>query len=55
MRFLVHVGRVLNDVVRYSIASRQFGLLLILLLGLLLAAVVTTAQVAAPFVIYPFV
>jgi hypothetical protein len=55
MRFLRHLGRLIRDLLSYSIATRRISLLLALVAGLVLTAVSLAGQAAAPFVVYPFV
>lgn len=54
MRFLRHLGRLIGQLLSFSVATRRVSLLLALLAGLVLTAVTLAGQAAAPFVVYPF-
>jgi hypothetical protein len=49
-----HVLWVLMSVVRFGLSTRNLVVALVALVGLALLAVAFAAQVAAPFVLYPF-
>ena len=49
-----HIVRLLGETVTMAVATRRISLLVAILLGLVLAVVVITVQVAAPLVVYPF-
>ena len=54
MLFLRHLGRLIGQLLSFSIATRRVSLLLVLVAGLILTAVTAAGQAAAPFVVYPF-
>ena len=55
MRTVVNVVRLLGSVIRYSAASRRWSLGVVVVLGIVLAAVVVLTKVVAPLAVYPFV
>lgn len=54
MRFFVHLWRLVRASFRYSLSSRRYALIVLVLLGFVLLAVTATAQASAPFLLYPF-
>lgn len=54
MMLLRHVGGLLGQVIRFAIKGRRVAILLLVVLGLLLAAAIASAQVASVYVLYPF-
>ena len=54
-RLLLAVGRVATSTLRYGMATRRLGVVVVVLVGFALVAVTVAAQAAAPFVLYPFV
>ena len=50
-----HVARLLGSTIAYGVSTRRITLLLLVLLGVLLVAVVSAAEVVAPIAVYPFV
>lgn len=51
IRWLAELSK---QLVTFTVASRRPGLLLIVVIGFLIAAVTVAVQIAAPVVIYPF-
>lgn len=51
---LRHATRTVISVVRFSITTRNAVVLALVIGGLILVAMATAAQTAAPFVLYPF-
>ncbi len=49
-----HIVRLLGETITMALVTRRISLLVAILVGLVLAAVVVTVQVAAPLVVYPF-
>lgn len=54
MMLLRHVGHLLGQVLRFAVNGRRIGILLLVVVGLALAAVIASAQVASVYVLYPF-
>lgn len=54
MRLLRHVARLIGQTLVFGVATNRLWIVLAVLLGLAAAAIALSAQVAAPFVIYPF-
>ncbi len=54
MRLAAHVLRLVGETLWFGVATRRAWLILAVLLGLVLTALVVSAQVTAPFVVYPF-
>jgi hypothetical protein len=55
VRLAVHVGRLVTDLVRFSVARRHVALLVVILVAIAVVGLVIASQAAAPFVLYPFV
>lgn len=54
MRRARNVATLLAETVRYGVASRRWSFVVLVLVGLLLAAAVIVTQLVAPIAIYPF-
>lgn len=54
MNLLRHVARLVWETLAFGLATRRVSLVVVVLLGLLLVALVVSAQAAVPFVVYPF-
>jgi hypothetical protein len=51
---LVHVLRLLGETLVFGLATRRLSVVVAVVLGLLLLALVVTAQTVAPVAVYPF-
>ena len=54
MRLARHVATMVLEALRFSASERQWSVIAVLVLGLLLLALALTAQTVAPLVLYPF-
>lgn len=54
MRLTRFVGTLLLETVRFGLATRRLGLVVVVVLGLLLVLLSLTAKVVAPLAVYPF-
>lgn len=54
MRLIVHVGRLVWEVLCYGAAQRRFALILVVAVGLILLGLGLASQAVAPVVFYPF-
>ena len=54
MRLARHVATMVLESLRFSASHRQWSVLAVIVLGLLLLALALTAQTVAPLVLYPF-
>ena len=54
MRLMRHVATMVFEALRFSASHRQWSVIAVVVLGLLLLALALTAQTVAPLVLYPF-
>ncbi len=54
MRLLSHLARTAVEIVRYGVADRRYGLVLLLVAAAVAIALTVTAQAVTPIVLYPF-
>ncbi len=54
MRLVRHIGTMLLESFRFSASHRQWSVVAVFVLGLLLLGLAMTAQSVAPLVLYPF-
>lgn len=54
MRLTIHLVKLLYETARFSVSTRSFSVLLLLVLGLIILALSLTAQTVAPLALYPF-
>lgn len=54
MRLVVHICRVLADVVSFGVVNHRLAVVALVAIGLLLVGLTLVVQVAAPLALYPF-
>lgn len=54
MRLARHLTGLVVQSVGYSLTTRRFSVVALIVVGLVLVALTATAQAAAPFLLYPF-
>ncbi len=54
MRLLRHVSTMILEALRFSASHRQWTVIAVIVLGMLLLGLALSAQAVAPLVLYPF-